>query len=130
MPRPFGRDRLVGVREGRLLLACETPKDWRPRVPLTATSPEHPGTCVRWEDGLFEVESLESRPDGSVTYTLAGWDERHAIRVVATYSPETESARAAETRSTHRRIRGRWAVLVFAPLLGCLPAGVQERLEN
>jgi hypothetical protein len=130
MPRPFGRDRLAGVRDGKLLLLCEESKGWRARSDATATSAEHPGTCVRWEDELFEVEDFEPRADGSVTYTLRPWDERHAIRVVATYSPETEAARSAEAHDARRRVAGRTGILVLAPLLGCLPGGVQERLEN
>jgi len=130
MPRPFGRDRLAGVRDGKLILLCEGSKGWRARSDATATSAEHPGTCVRWEDALFEVEGLEPRPDGGVTYTLRPWDERHAIRVVATYSPGTEAARAAERRDARRRVAGHKGVLLLAPVLGCLPAHVQERLEN
>jgi hypothetical protein len=130
MPRPFGRDRLVGVRDGKLLLLCEESKGWRARSDATATSAEHPGTCVRWEDELFEVEDFEPRANGSVTYTLRPWDERHAIRVVATYSPETEAARSAEAHDARRRVAGRTGILLLAPLLGCLPGGVQERLEN
>ena len=130
MPRPFGRDRLAGVRDGKLLLFCEESKGWRARSVATATSAEHPGTCVRWEDELFEVEDFEPRADGSVTYTMRPWDERHAIRVVATYSPESEAARSAEARDAHRRIGGHTGILLLAPVLGCLPAHVQERLEN
>ncbi len=130
MPRSLGRDRLAGVREGKVFLACEASKGWRARVPSTATSAQFPGTCVRWEEQLFEVEDLEARADGSVTYTLALWDERHAIRAVATYSPETEAARAAGGRDASRRVEGHRVVLLLAPLLGCLPGGVQERLEN
>ena len=80
MPRPLGRDRIAGVREGKLLLSCAEPKGWRVRVPKAAPSAEHPGTCVRWEEQLFEVEDLEIHADGSLTYTLAPWDDRHAIR--------------------------------------------------
>jgi hypothetical protein len=130
MLRPFGRDRLAGVRDGKLFLFCEESKGWRARSDATATSAEHPGTCVRWEDELFEVEDFESRADGSVTYTLRPWDERHAIRVVATYSPGTEASRSAERRNARRRVEGHTVVLLLAPLLGCLPGGVQERLES
>lgn len=130
MPRPFGRDRLAGVREGKLLLACENSKGWSARIPATATSAEHPGTCVRWEEELFEVQDLDARADGKVTYALARWDERHTIRVVATYSPETEAARAVEEREARRRIEGHTINLLLAPFLGCLPGHVQGRLEN
>jgi hypothetical protein len=130
MPRPFGRDRLAGVKDGKLFLFCRESKGWRARSDATATSVEHPGTCVRWEDGLFEVEDFESRGDGSVTYTLRPWDERHAIRVVATYSPEAEAARSAERRDARRRVEGHTGILLLAPVLGCLPGHVQERLEN
>ncbi len=130
MPRPFGRDRLAGVKNGKLFLFCRESKGWRARTDATATSAEHPGTCIRWEDGLFEVEDFESRGDGSVTYTLRPWDERHAIRVVATYSPEAEDARSAERRDARRRVEGHAGILLLAPVLGCLPGHVQERLEN
>jgi hypothetical protein len=85
---------------------------------------------VRWEDELFEVEDFESHSDGSVTYTLRPWDERHAIRVVATYSPEAEAAWSADRRDRRRRVEGHTVVLLLAPVLGCLPGHVQERFEN
>jgi hypothetical protein len=130
MPRPFGRDRLAGVRDGKLFLFCREPKGWHVRSDATGTSAEHPGTCVRWEDELFEVEAFEPHADGRVTYALRPWDVRHAIRVVATYSPETEAARSAERRDAGRRVAGHTGILLLAPVLGCLPAHVQERLEN
>src|SRR5512141_1351506 len=130
MPRPFGRDRLGGVRDGKLLLLCERSKGWRARSGATATTPEHPGTCVRWEDELFEVDDLEAGANGSVTYALRAWDVRHALRVVDTYSPETEAARAARARDARSRVEGHTGILLLAPVLGCLPAHVQERLEN
>src|SRR5450830_1790435 len=130
MPRPLGRDRIAGVREGKLLLSCAEPKGWRVRVPKAATSAEHPGTCVRWEEQLFEVEDLETHADGSLTYTLARWDERHAIRVITTYDAETEAERIKETRAVTRRVEGRTALLLAAPFVGSLPASVQERFEH
>jgi len=130
MPRPFGRDRIAGVREGKLLLSCAEPKGWRARVPGAATSAEHPGTCVRWEGQLFEVEDLETHADGNLTYTLARWDDRHAIRVLAAYDAETEAERIRETRAATRRVEGRAALLLVAPFVGSLPASVQERLER
>ena len=130
MPRPFGRDRIVGLREGKLFLSCAEPKGWNARVPKAGTSTEHPGTCVRWEEQLFEVEDLETRTDGGLTYTLVRWDERHAIRVIVTYDAGTEAGRVQERRDATRRVGGRKALLLAAPLAGSLPASVQERLEH
>jgi len=130
MPRPYGRDRIAGVREGKLLLSCPEPKGWRARAPKSATSAEHPGTCVRWEEQLFEVEDLETHADGNLTYTLARWDERHAIRVMATYDAETEAGRNTEARAATRRVERHTALLLAAPFVGSLPAPVQERLER
>lgn len=130
MPRPFGRDRIAGVREGKLFLSCAEPKGWRARVPATPTSAEHPGTCVRWEEQLFEIEDIETHADGSLTYTFARWDERHAIRVITAYDAGTEDARVQERRAAARRVEGRTALLLASPFVGSLPAQVQERLEH
>ncbi len=130
MPRALGRDRLGVETGGRLLLDCDVPKGWRGRSPATPTSAEHPGSAVRWEDGFFEV--LEVRPLGgeAVRYVLAPWDERHAMRVVETYGEEAEAARASERRDVARRADRHVYVLLVAPLAGCLPGDVQERLEH
>lgn len=130
MPRALGRDRLDVAPNGRLLLTCLAPKGWIGRSPATPTSAEHPGTAVRWEEGLFEV--LEVRPLGgsSVTYVLAAWDERHAIRVVSAYDAAAEATRRAEEADVARRSDRHVYLLLLAPLVGSLPAHVQERLER
>ncbi len=130
MPRALGRDRLGVEAGGRLLLDCDAPKGWRGRSPATPTSAEHPGTAVRWEDQYFEV--LEARPLGgeAVQYVLAHWDDRHAMRLVETYSVEAEAARGLERADGARRSDRHVAVLLIAPLAGSLPAHVQERLEH
>jgi hypothetical protein len=85
---------------------------------------------VRWEEQFFEV--LEVRPlgGGAVQYVLAHWDDRHAMRVVETYSAETEAARGLERADVARRSDRHVYVLLVAPLAGSLPAHVQERLEQ
>ena len=128
MPRAVGRDRLGVETAGQVLLDCDAPKGWRPRVSATPTSAEHPGTAVAWEGEFFEV--LEARPRGSgVQYVLAPWDERHAMRVVATYSEETEAARAGERSDAALRADRHVYLLLMAPLVGSLPGHVQDRLE-
>jgi hypothetical protein len=85
---------------------------------------------VRWEEEFFEV--LEVRPLGgaAVRYVLAPWDERHVMRVVETYCAETEAARSLESADAARRSDRHVYVLLVAPLAGCLPGHVQERLEH
>jgi len=129
MPRAVGRDRLGVETAGQVLLDCDAPKGWRPRESATPTSAEHPGTAVSWEGEFFEV--LEVRPRGSgVRYVLAPWDERHAMRVVAAYSEESEIARARERADIAARADRHVYILLVAPLAGSLPAHVQERLER
>jgi hypothetical protein len=64
-----------------------------------------------------------------VQYVLAPWDERHAMRVVETYSEETEAARATEQAASAQRADRHVYLLLAAPLVGSLPGHVQERLE-
>jgi hypothetical protein len=128
MPRAVGRDRLGVETAGQIVLDCDSPKGWRARSPATPTSAEHPGTALSWEGEFFEV--LEVRPRGAgARYVLARWDERHAMRVVAAYSEESEAARARERADTATRSDRHVYVLLLAPLAGSLPAHVQERLE-
>lgn len=130
MPRALGRDRLGVEAGGRLLLDCDAPKGWRPRSPATATSAEHPGSAVRWEEQFFEVLEVHARGGAGVRYVLAQWDDRHTMRVVETYSVETEAARALERADAARRSDRHAYVHLIAPLVGSLPAHVQERLEQ
>jgi hypothetical protein len=85
---------------------------------------------VRWEEEFFEV--LEVRPRGgeAVRYVLAPWDDRHTMRVVETYSAQTEAARRLERADAARRSDHYVYVLLIAPLAGSLPAHVQEWLER
>jgi hypothetical protein len=130
MPRAVGRDRLGVEAAGRLLLDCDVSKGWRGRSPATPTSAEHPGSAVRWEEQFFEV--LEVCPLGgeAVRYVLAPWDDRHVMRVVEAYSDEAEAARSRERADGARRSDWHVYVLLIAPIAGCLPGDVQERLEH
>ncbi len=129
MPRPLGADRLETLPQGRLVLLARHDKGWHPRLEKTLLTPEHPGTAVLWEEQLFEVRSVEAA-SGEVRYTLALWDERHTIRVAETYDLANEDRRRRERELNARRERERWVALLFAPLLGCLPAKVQECIER
>ena len=114
---------------GCVAVVCALPKGWVARRPAAPGAVLHPGTAVRWEDGLWEVLTAEETA-GGVRYELAPWDERHAVRLLVPYDERSEAERAADARDLRGRRRARIATLVLAPLAGLLPGDVQERLET
>ena len=130
VPQPHGTDRLVpGPGESFVLVARE-PKGWRPHLPATRTSAEHPGTAVRWGGEIWEVRELDETKDGRWKYTLAPWDDAFAIRSLVPYDEEAETARAAQRRTEVRNAGIRVVALATAPLSGLLPGRIQELLET
>ena len=114
----------------RTLLFSPWAKPWTVHRGATLRSAEHPGTAVRWEDALYEVVDARREPSGGFLYTLAPWDERHAIRLVLDYSAATEAARVAEVADYRRREGLRWVAVLLAPLTGLLPTAHQEHFER
>ena len=129
MPRSFGTDRVEATPSGCVAVVCALPKGWVARRPAAPGAVLHPGTAVRWEDGLWEVLTAEETA-GGVRYELAPWDERHAVRLLVPYDERSEAERDADDRDLRRRRRTRIATLLLAPLAGLLPGHVQERLET
>ncbi len=129
MPEPHGTDRLSLGPDGRFVLLARDPKGWRPRLPATRTSAEHPGTAVRWGGEIWEVLELDETKDGRWKYTLAPWDDAFAIRSLVPYDEEAETARAAERRAQRKSAGIRVVALATAPLAGLLPGRIQELLE-
>ena len=130
MPRPVLTDRLEPGSSGRLVLFSAASKGWRARKLPTRSSAGVPGTAVRWEEGLFEVLEAAALPGGEVRYELAPWDERHPARHVETYDQANELHRL-ESETRDRRREDRFAlVALLSPLLGHLPADLQQRIEN
>jgi len=124
----YGSDR-VRVDGERIVLSSRLPKGWTARAPKTLTSAEFPGTAVLWDDEYFEVVGAEPLPQG-VRYTLEPWRDHHAMRVTARYDDDSEAALRAEWRAAHARERKRKSAVWLAPLIGHLPAVVQERIGD
>lgn len=125
----FGTDRAEPLRDGSIALTCAVSKGWTCRRPGAQTSAEHPGTAVRWNEGIFEVLEAAALPDGGTRYRLAPWQDRHAIRRIETYDASSEAARAAERNRRGSSIRRRRLALLLAPLLGHLPGAMQKQME-
>ena len=88
-PGSHGGDRVELLAGGRVRLACASTKGWTPRRTKTATSPEHPGTAVSWDGGVFEVLEADADRSGGVAYVLAPWEDRHTVRVFERYDAES-----------------------------------------
>ena len=128
--RPFGADRLRHLPDGTFLLICPISKGWSARLPKTLTSPEHPGTAVRWEGELFEVLEATAEEGGALRYRLALWEDRHTVRVVEGYDEQSEAVRASERDARRQALRKRRLSILLAPLLGHLPGRVQRGMER
>lgn len=126
--RAYGTDHLK--REGeRILLSSRTPKGWQGRIARTYTSVEHPGTAILWDDACYEVLDVESLPQG-YRYTLAPWDDTHAMRFTDRYDEATEVERVAEHRRKIARERQRKFANLFGIFTGHLPAEIQNHLGS
>jgi hypothetical protein len=80
---------------------------------------------------MFEVVEESATPDGAVRYRLEPWDPRHAIRgAVSNYDAESERGRRSEQARRRASIQWRRLSILFAPILGHLPAAVQTSMES
>jgi hypothetical protein len=130
MPRAFGDDRLEICADGARTLTCSVAKGWHARVGGTQSRSEHPGTAVRWEDGIFEVVEMQPLFERGVRYVLRPWEDRHTIRTVQNYDDASEAQRRSE-RGRHRSRSGRRTLsILLAPLAGHLPGQIQKEMEG
>ncbi len=130
MPLAYGHDSVSADGPDRWLLECPRPKAWNPRTPSSRTSAEHPGTAVAWDGALYEVILVSRSGAGRIVYTLAPWNESHAIRRLEPYDVASESARGADRADLLERGRRRRMLVILSPLAGLLPARVQDRWER
>jgi hypothetical protein len=124
----YGSDRVRPGDGEQLVLMSRFPKQWTPRAAKRLTSAEFPGTAVLWEERYFEVVDAEGLPQGGVKYVLEPWREMHIMRTTDRYDAEREAERLLEWRAGFSRERKRKSANALAPLIGHLPAAVQEAL--
>jgi hypothetical protein len=126
----YGSDRLRLREDGTAILSCRSAKEnWQARIPKTLTTPQHPGTAVAWEDEYWEIVAVEVTQSG-VRYTLEGWPESAAMRLVVRYDEVAEAERAQARQRAYVRERGRKAATALGFLTGHLPAAVQQELAS
>jgi hypothetical protein len=125
----YGSDRVRVGDDGTIVLSSRLPKPgWVARVEKTLTSARFPGTAVCWDDVYYEVVAAEGLAGGGARYTLAPWEDQHAMRVVDRYDAASEAQRVEEARQAVARERGRRGANVFGIFTGHLPAAVQSEL--
>ena len=105
-------------------------KGWTPRKGREHTSSEYPGTAVRWDEELYEVVEAAAQPDGTIRYRLEPWADRHTVRSIQSYDEGSDVRREAVRAEHGRSISKRRLAIVLSPLLGHLPAAVQEKMES
>jgi hypothetical protein len=127
---PFGNDRVEPLPDGGVWLICSEPTGWIPRRGRAQTAGEFPGTAVRWGTEIFEVVEAIAGADGTQRYRLEPWPDRHAIRAVQTYDAASRDRRARERDGYSKSVAKRRLAILFAPILGHLPAAVQLRMES
>jgi hypothetical protein len=128
--QPHASDRLTVTPDGTTLLACRRSKGWVARTPAGNLARERPGTAVCWDGEFYEVLEVEALTPSGTRYTLAPWEEHHAMRVADDYDEASEVRRAAEWRAAQSVERKRKSSNALAVFTGHLPATAQIRLHD
>jgi len=128
-PRNYGSDRVRAAPDGSLVLSCRHEKGWVARREQDLVHATFPGTCIRWDERLFEVVAMEVLTVG-IRYRLLPWDDRHVMRTVEDYDQASERRREEERSREQKRRAVRGVSPLLALVLGNLPAEVQERLGS
>ena len=104
---------------------------WRTHKSGDITHPDHPGTAIQMDDGLFEIVLIEETADPNypLRYGLKKWDVQHALRGVIPYTPETQAQAAAEFQDQAylRSLRSR--IVWTFPFAGMMPGPLQRGWE-
>lgn len=128
--RAFGDDRLTVGEDGLLYLTCHQRKTgWAGRREADAVHRDFPGTCIRWSGELFEVISIESRPE-EVRYVLAPWSGSHTIRTLLDYDDASEKRLESERIAESARQKRAAGFTLLAVVTGLLPAQTQLEQER
>jgi hypothetical protein len=105
---------------------------WKSRTFSPTGQSMFPGTAIEFEGRYYEIifQDYQPGPPLAVRYYLNRWEDRFPIRVQFHYN-EQECRNLAEAYQQRRNAnRTNLFLLVFAPLIGLLPAEDQTRLGN
>jgi hypothetical protein len=112
-----------------LRLDCRREKPgWQPRLPGGLIEATFAGTAVLFEGRYYEVVAARS-VGGWVSYYLDPWDDACVLRRIVELSPEATAREAASRRTELGERSTATALALLTPLVGLLPAEVQQRIE-
>jgi hypothetical protein len=94
-----------------------------------AASGRAPGTAVLWRDHPYEVTAKKIVGAGTL-WSLRPWPEAVTMRAVLTLDATGVAKCAEQAKAARRRDRGRWWALLVYPVLGLVPATLQQRLSE
>ncbi len=130
MPNPVGRDRVERLPNGDFEIHSALDKGWRGRRDRTNTTPEFPGTPVRWDEQWFEVVLVKRLADGRRTYVLSPWPAHHLTRNPARYDQASERALAAEVERRAKNQKSSRGIAVAGLIIGHIPGHAQREVER
>lgn len=112
-----------------LRLDCRREKPgWQARLPGGLIEATFAGTAVHFEDRYYEVVAARS-VGGWVSYYLDAWDDACVLRRIVELSPEVTARETATRRAEVSERSTATALALLAPLVGLLPAEIQQRIE-
>ena len=122
-------DYLTRLENAHLLVDAPDEKEgWKARLPGAQRRAPYPGSTIRFEDRLFEIESA-SEENGRYLYRLIPWDPAFAIRRIFDYGAEEARRAVAERRARNLHEKASGLLILVGPLIGLLPSVDQLDFE-
>ncbi len=122
-------DYLTRLENDHLLVDAPFEKEgWKARLPGAQRKAPYPGSTIRFEDRLFEIETA-SVQEGRYVYRLIPWDPAFAIRRIFDYGAEEAQQARQERRARDRHEKASGLLILVGPLVGLLPSEDQFRFE-
>jgi hypothetical protein len=113
-----------------LRLDCRREKPgWQARLPGGLVEATFPGTAVLFENHYYEIAAARE-VGGWVSYYLDPWDDAMVLRRIVELSPAASESEHRERSADLLRRSSASSLAILMPLVGFLPAEVQERIER
>ena len=113
----------TGHSNGPIVISGVGTLPWRPRAG------QFVGTAVIWSDEIFEVQSVERGAKGD-RWSLSPWPEGEVARNISHLNADTIASLVDDVSTLKKSVGIRLVLVLLSPLVGFLPAVIQQRLER